>query len=116
LRLYLSSIELVGAAMPSLYECNRRTALAGVARLVLKHGCRSKHSASEITTVSQLVIASNNAAPGYAAGTQVAHDLRNLLATVALHLETLQRLSGPSGIKAAEPRTQTTERAAAAWT
>jgi signal transduction histidine kinase len=75
--------------------------LAGVARLVLKHDCRSKHSASEIRTVSQLVIASNNAAPGYAAGTQVAHDLRNLLATVALHLETLQRLSGPSGTKAA---------------
>src|SRR3954470_15851051 len=32
----------------------------------------------------------------------MAHDLRNLLATVALHLETLQRLSGPSGAKAAE--------------
>jgi signal transduction histidine kinase len=69
---------------------------------VLKHGCRSKHSAGEIRTVSQLVIASNNAAPAYAAGAQVAHDLRNLLATVALHLETLQRLSGPSGTKAAE--------------
>src|SRR5262245_53793737 len=88
--------------MPSLYECDRRMALAAVSRLVLKHGCRSKHSASEIMTVSQLVIASNNAAPGYAAGAQVAHDLRNLLATVALHLETLQRLSGPSGTKAAD--------------
>jgi len=33
---------------------------------------------------------------------RVAHDLRNLLATVALHLETLQRLSGPSGAKAAD--------------
>jgi len=32
----------------------------------------------------------------------MAHDLRNLLATVALHLETLQRLSGPSGAKAAD--------------
>ena len=31
----------------------------------------------------------------------VAHDLRNLLATVGLHRETLQRLSGPSGAKAA---------------
>jgi signal transduction histidine kinase len=32
----------------------------------------------------------------------VAHDLRNLLATTGLHLETLQRLSGPSGAKAAD--------------
>ncbi len=31
-----------------------------------------------------------------------AHDLRNLLATVGLHLESLQRLSGPSGAKAAD--------------
>jgi signal transduction histidine kinase len=30
----------------------------------------------------------------------LAHDLRNLLATIALHLETLQRLSGPGGAKA----------------
>src|SRR5262245_41282506 len=33
---------------------------------------------------------------------RMAPDLRNLLATVALHLETLQRLSGPSGAKAAD--------------
>jgi signal transduction histidine kinase len=32
----------------------------------------------------------------------VAHDLRNLLATIGLHLETLRRLSGPSGAKAAD--------------
>ncbi len=32
----------------------------------------------------------------------MAHDLRNLLATVGLHLETLQRLSGPGGAKAAD--------------
>ena len=32
----------------------------------------------------------------------MAHDLRNLLATVGLHLETLQRLSGPSGAKSAD--------------
>ena len=31
----------------------------------------------------------------------VAHDLRNLLATIGLHLETLQRVAGPSGAKAA---------------
>lgn len=33
---------------------------------------------------------------------QAAHDLRNLLATIGLHLETLQRLSGPAGTKAAD--------------
>ena len=31
-----------------------------------------------------------------------AHDLRNILASISLHLETLQRLSGPSGVKAAD--------------
>ena len=34
--------------------------------------------------------------------TQVTHDLRNILASIGLHLETLQRLSGPSGVKAAD--------------
>jgi signal transduction histidine kinase len=33
---------------------------------------------------------------------QAAHDLRNILASISLHLETLQRLSGPSGVKAAD--------------
>lgn len=33
---------------------------------------------------------------------QAAHDLRNLLATIGLHLETLQRLCGPTGSKAAD--------------
>jgi signal transduction histidine kinase len=32
---------------------------------------------------------------------QTAHDLRNILASIGLHLETLQRMSGPSGVKAA---------------
>jgi len=41
--------------------------------------------------------------PGMAAMHEsFAHDLRNLLATVGLHLESLQRLSGPSGAKAAD--------------
>ena len=39
---------------------------------------------------------------GFRRSNSMAHDLRNLLATVALHLETLQRLSGPSGAKAAD--------------
>ena len=34
--------------------------------------------------------------------TQVTYDLRNILASIGLHLETLQRLSGPSGVKAAD--------------
>jgi signal transduction histidine kinase len=33
---------------------------------------------------------------------QAAHDLRNILASISLHLETLQRLSGPSGAKAVD--------------
>ena len=53
-----------------------------------------------LIAMSQLVVASNNPALSYPLRTQ-AHDLRNLLATVGLHLETLQRLSGPSGAKAA---------------
>jgi hypothetical protein len=32
----------------------------------------------------------------------LAHDLRNLLATIGLHLEALQRLSGPGGAKASD--------------
>jgi len=59
--------------------------------------------------MSPLAIVSTNPAPtpptsaraGSPALESMAHDLRNLLATVGLHLETLQRLSGPSGSKAA---------------
>jgi signal transduction histidine kinase len=51
--------------------------------------------------VPQLVVASNNSSLEYASP-PVVHDLRNLLATVGLHLETLQRLCGPSGTKAAD--------------
>ena len=51
--------------------------------------------------MSQLVVASNNPALSCPVRAHVAHDLRNLLVTVGLHLETLQRLSGPSGAKAA---------------
>ena len=42
------------------------------------------------------------AAQGFPALDSMAHDLRNLMATVGLHLETLQRLSGPSGAKSAD--------------
>jgi len=40
-----------------------------------------------------LAVVSNNPALGNPGGAHVAYDLRNLLATVGLHLETLQRLS-----------------------
>ena len=55
----------------------------------------------KLIAMSQLVVASNNPALSCPLRAHVAHDLRNLLATVGLHLETLQRLSGPSGAKAA---------------
>jgi len=45
------------------------------------------------------VVATNTMRPPVA---QAAHDLRNILASIGLHLETLQRLSGPSGAKAAD--------------
>ena len=48
-----------------------------------------------------LAIVSSHSTMGQLPGAQAAHDLRNLLATVGLHLETLQRLSGPPGTKAA---------------
>jgi signal transduction histidine kinase len=45
------------------------------------------------------VVATNTARPPVA---QAAHDLRNILTSIGLHLETLQRLSGPSGAKAVD--------------
>ena len=50
----------------------------------------------------QLAIVSNSPALGRPPAAQAAHDLRNLLATLGLHLETLQRLCGPTGAKAAD--------------
>ena len=58
-------------------------------------------------------LATESAAAVHGCGTQEAHDLRNLLATLALHLETLQRLSGPNGAKAADAAHAIIERAAA---
>lgn len=40
--------------------------------------------------------------PHCAPALQWPHDIRNMLATVGLHLETLQRLSGPHGARAAD--------------
>jgi len=52
--------------------------------------------------MSQLTVVSSAPAMGYLPPVQAAHDLRNLLATVALHLETLQRLSGPSDARTSD--------------
>ena len=45
------------------------------------------------------IVATNSTCPR---SIQAAHDLRNILACIGLHLETLQRVSGPSGAKAAD--------------
>jgi signal transduction histidine kinase len=47
--------------------------------------------------MSQLTLASVNHAPSAQLSAQWAHDIRNALATVGLHLETLERLSGSRG-------------------
>ena len=47
-----------------------------------------------------LALASVNHAPGQPAPVRLSHDIRATLATIALHLETLERLSGPHGAKA----------------
>lgn len=49
----------------------------------------------------QLILASVNSAPDRPLSAQWAHDIRNALAVTGLHLETLERLSGPQGQKAA---------------
>jgi len=47
--------------------------------------------------MSQLILASTNPAPAAVLSTHWAHDIRNALATVGLHLEALERLSGSGG-------------------
>jgi signal transduction histidine kinase len=51
--------------------------------------------------MAHLALVSMSRAVGRPPPAQVAHDIRNLLATIGLHLETLERLSGSSGAKAA---------------
>jgi signal transduction histidine kinase len=48
-----------------------------------------------------LALASSNPLAPQPAPLRLAHDIRNMLATIALHLETLDRLAGPPGAKAA---------------
>jgi signal transduction histidine kinase len=47
--------------------------------------------------MSQIVLASLNSAPASALSAQWAHDIRNALSTIGLHIETLERLSGTRG-------------------
>lgn len=51
--------------------------------------------------MTQLTLAASNPTPSPTPSHQWAHDIRNTLATIGLHLETLQKLSGPAGGKAA---------------
>lgn len=51
--------------------------------------------------MSQLMLASASPSLGHAPAAQWAHDIRNALAITSLHLETLERLSGAGGRKAA---------------
>ena len=63
--------------------------------------------------MSQLMPASFNRLPAEQPAAQWAHDIRNALTTVGLHLETLSRLSGSSGREVAEAAQAMMSRAAA---
>jgi signal transduction histidine kinase len=56
---------------------------------------------SKGAAMSNLTLASVNPTAPYVPTTQWAHDIRNALAIMSLHLETLERLSGAGGRKAA---------------
>lgn len=58
-----------------------------------------------------LVLVAANPAPAPAPSAQWAHDIRNALAVASLHLETLERLSGAAGRKAASAAQATLSRA-----
>jgi hypothetical protein len=62
--------------------------------------------------MSQLVLASGNATSA-GASARWAHDIRNALATVGLHLETRERLSGSRGREIAHAAHTLMSRAAA---
>src|SRR5215813_2965728 len=87
----LVSHSLRVTTMSPRYRSHRRSVLAlAPARMV---ECRGRKRYRKLIAMSQLVVASNNPALSCPLRAH-AHDLRNLLATVGLHLETLQRLSG----------------------
>src|SRR5215831_19007164 len=94
--------------MPSGYRCHTDPALAGAPVPVLECGSRNKGvpAMSHLALVPTASLRGSPRLPRVALDpviqVSVAHDLRNLLATIGLHLETLRRLSGPSGAKAAD--------------
>lgn len=51
--------------------------------------------------MTQLALAASNPALSSMPPHQWTHDIRNVLGTIGLHLETLEKLSGPAGAKAA---------------
>jgi signal transduction histidine kinase len=51
----------------------------------------------KVKSMTQLALIASN--PAHLPAAQAMHDLRNILASIGLHLETLGRLSGPSGAK-----------------
>lgn len=51
--------------------------------------------------MTELTLAADNPALAHAPSAPWAHDIRNTLATIGLHLETLERLAGPRGGKVA---------------
>src|SRR5262245_44649100 len=63
--------------------------------------------------MSNLTLAAANPTLPYIPTTQWAHDIRNALAIMSLHLETLERLSGASGRKAASAAQAVMKRTAA---
>jgi hypothetical protein len=92
------------ALMPGGYRSHAPRALAPQTAGVQEWRCRKVigFTPTGFAAMSHLTVVSANPAMGYPPGAQAAHDLRNLLATIGLHLETLQRLSGPAGAKAAD--------------
>jgi len=101
----LVSRSLRVTTMSPRYRSHRRSALAlAPARMV---ECRGRKRYRKLIAMLQLVVASNNPARSCPLRAHVAHHLRNLLATVGLHLETLHRLtcfSRASGIELGPPR------------
>jgi signal transduction histidine kinase len=73
---------------------SRRAAGACLAR-------RTDLTSLEASRMTQFTLAACNPALSPALSEQWAHDIRNTLATIGLHLERLQQLSGPGGAKAA---------------
>jgi hypothetical protein len=73
------------------YRSDRRPALACASHPVLECLRQTKHRVSAMAHLA--VVSTNHTCPPLA---QAAHDLRNILASIGLRLETLQRLSGPA--------------------